>query len=86
MEYEKKITQFFHRQGYPGIDVKFNATRLQDFNSDACGHFCIMFACQRALGKSMGTIVERLKRITRDAIVNLLVDTTLDLEIFSELF
>lgn len=86
VEYDKKITQFFHRQGYPGIDVKFNATRLQDFNSDACGHFCIMFACQRALGRSMGTIVERLKRITRDAIVKLLVDTTLDLEIFSELF
>ena len=82
VKYDKKITQFFHHQGYPETDVKFNAALLQDLDTDACGHYCILFGRQRALGRSMSTIVELLSKLTRDSIVKYLVSTELDLDAF----
>ena len=82
VKYDKKITRFFHDQGYPETGVKFNATLLQDLDTDACGHYCILFGRQRALGKSMSSIVELFSRLTRDTIVKYLVNTGFDLDRF----
>ena len=79
VKYDGKIAQFFYAQGCTEkTDVKYNATHLQNLDTDVCGHYCILFSRLRAIGKDMTTIVEWLCQLNRDSIVKRIVNTGFD--------
>ena len=57
--------------------VVYNNAQLQSPESDACGHYCIMFAYHRCRGESFKAIVEKLNALTRDNVVKFIVTTLL---------
>lgn len=51
---EYGIEQFLFSNGSKYV---YNSRRLQDYDSDTCGHFVLYYTYQRCLGKSIESIV-----------------------------
>ena len=51
--------------------------RLQEIDSDACVHYCILFGVARSGGETFQNIVKELSTLTRDTLVKFIVKTIL---------
>ena len=58
--------------------VKYNCKQLQSIDSDACGHYCIVYAVWRAQGYSLYDIMERFDKLNnRDNFVKFMITNIL---------
>lgn len=57
--------------------VVYNNVQLQSIDTDACGHYCIVFAAHRCGGESFLEIIGKLNALTRDNIVKFIVTSLL---------
>ena len=72
--YGKEILSFIAIQG---IRVVYNNVRLQTLESDACGHYCLLYTFHRCRGELFQTILEKLNGLKRDNIVKFIVTNLL---------
>ena len=70
------MTTFLHDTS-GAREILFNDVRLQEFDSDACGHYCILFGVARSGGDTFQNIVKELSTLTRDNLVKFIVKTIL---------
>ena len=76
------VVPFLHAQGWPSeeCDATYNDEQIQSIDSDACGHYCILFGHFRARGVAYADILRHLNDIhsfSRDTIVKLIVNLVL---------
>ena len=58
--------------------ITYNTQRLQSFESDACGPYCLYYAYYRAQGVPMNTIIEKIvDGMTRDDFIKFIVGNVL---------
>ena len=70
------VPEFIKRQRTKS--VIYNCQQVQSIDSDACGHYCIMYAIWRAQGYSLQSIMTRFRQINdRDSIVKYMVTNLL---------
>ena len=74
--YDVRMTTFLHDTS-GAREILFNDVRLQEFDSDACGHYCILFGVARSGGDTFQNIVKELSTLTRDNLVKFIVKTIL---------
>ena len=74
--YDVRMTTFLHDTS-GAREILFNDVRLQEFDSDACGHYCILFGVARSGGDTFQNIVKELSTFTRDNLVKFIVKTIL---------
>ena len=75
------VVPFLRAQGWPEkFDATYNDEQIQSIDSDACGHYCILFGHFRARGVAYADILRHLNDIhsfSRDTIVKLIVNLVL---------
>ena len=69
--YDVRMTTFLHYTSR-AREILYNDVRLQEIDSDACGHYCILFGVARSGGDTFQNIVKELSTFTRDNLVELL--------------
>ena len=74
--YDVRMTTFLHDTS-GAREILFNDVRLQEFDSDACEHYCILFGVARSGGDTFQNIVKELSTLTRDNLVKFIVKTIL---------
>ena len=74
--YDVRMTTFLHDTS-GAREILFNDVRLQEIDSDACGHYCILFGVARSGGDTFQNIVKELSTLTRDNLVKFIVKTIL---------
>ena len=72
--YDVRMTTFLHDTS-GAREILFNDVRLQEIDSDACGHHCILFGVARSGGDTFQNIVKELSTLTRDNLVKFIVKT-----------
>ena len=66
------VPDFIERQ--ETNSVIYNCQQLQSIDSDACGHYCIMYAIWRAQGYSLQDTMTRFNQLNdRDSIVKFMI-------------
>ena len=68
--YGEEILAFIAMQG---VCVEYNDVRLQSLQSDACGHYCILYSYHRCRGELFHSVLEKFNVLTRDNIVKFIV-------------
>ena len=58
-------------------DVMYNSVPLQTIDSDACGHYYIVYGVSRSRGNAFDKIVNELSTLTRDNMIKFIVNTLL---------
>ena len=76
LAYDERLTRFLHYTS-GAHEILFNDVRLQQIDSDACGHYCILFGVARSGGDTFQNIVKELSSLTRDNLVKFIVKTVL---------
>ena len=76
LAYDERLTRFLHYTS-GAHEILFNDVRLQEIDSDACGHYCILFGVARSGGDTFQNIVKELSSLTRDNLVKFIVKTVL---------
>ena len=74
--YDVRMTTFLHDTSR-AREILFNDVRLQEIDSDVCGHYCILFGVARSGGDTFQNIVKELSTFTRDNLVKFIVKTIL---------
>ena len=74
--YDFRMTTFLHYTSR-AREILYNDVRLQEIDSDACGHYCILFGVARSGGDTFQNIVKELSTLTRDNLVKFIVKTIL---------
>ena len=74
--YDVQMTTFLHYTSR-AREILYNDVRLQEIDSDACGHYCILFGVARSGGDTFQNIVKELSTFTRDNLVKFIVKTIL---------
>ena len=74
--YDVRMTTFLHDTS-GAREILFNDVRLQEVDSDACGHYCVLFGVARSGGDTFQNIVKELSTLTRDNLVKFIVKTIL---------
>ena len=74
--YDERMTTFLHHTAR-AREVLFNDVPLQDVDSDACGHYCILFGVARSGGDTFHNIVKEMSTLTRDNLIKFIVKTIL---------
>ena len=72
--YDPRLVTFLHRTS-GAREVVYNNEPLQAIESDACGHYCIVFGVARSRGDTFRNIVGELSALTRDKIIKFIVNT-----------
>jgi len=70
-DYHDDVMQFIQRQNVN--DVFYTNEQLQSIDSDACGHYCILFGLFRAIGESLQELIMKMKMMDRDEFVKFIV-------------
>jgi len=60
-----------------GGDVTYSIEPLQAIETDACGHYCIVYGVARSLGVSFNSFVNEISSLTRDNLIKFIVTTLL---------
>ena len=76
LAYDERMMRFLHHTS-GAHEILFNDVRLQQIDSDACGHYCILFGVARSGGDTFQKIVKELSSLTRDNLVKFIVKTVL---------
>ena len=74
--YDVRMTTFLHDTS-GAREILFNDVRLQEIDSDACGHYCIHFGVAQSGDDTFQNIVKELSTLTRDDLVKFIVETIL---------
>ena len=74
--YDVRMTTFLHYTSR-AREILYNDVRLQEIDSDVCGHYCILFGVARSGGDTFQNIVKELSTLTRDNLVKFIVKTIL---------
>ena len=72
--YDPRLVTFLHRTS-GAREVVYNNEPLQAIESDACGHYCIVFGVARSRGDTFRNIVGEMSALTRDKIIKFIVNT-----------
>lgn len=73
--YDARVMAFLNSTA--AEDVMYNSVPLQAIDSDACGHYCIVYGVSRSRGNAFDKIVNELSTLTRDNMVKFIVNTLL---------
>ena len=76
LAYDERMMRFLHHTS-GAHEILFSDVRLQEIDSDACGHYCILFGVARSGGDTFQNIVKELSTLTRDNLVKFIVKTVL---------
>ena len=74
--YDARLVAFLH-DATGAHEVVYNNEPLQAIESDACGHYCILFGVARSRGDTFRSIVAGMSALTRDNIIKFVVNTVL---------
>ena len=74
--YDRRLVTFLH-QTSRAREVVYNNEPLQALESDACGHYCVLFGVARSRGDTFRSIVGEMNALTRDNIIKFVVNTLL---------
>ena len=74
--YDVRMTTFLYDTS-GAREISFHDVRLQEIDSDVCGHYCILFGVARSGGDTFQNIVKELSTLTRDNLVKFIVKTIL---------
>ena len=74
--YDGRLVTFLHRTSL-AHEVVYNNEPLQAMESDACGHYCILFCIARSRGETFRSIVGEMSALTRDNVIKFIVNTLL---------
>ena len=58
-------------------EVTYNNVQLQALDSDACGHYCVLYGVARSRGDTFHDVVGEMKALTRDNTIKFIVNTLL---------
>ena len=73
--YDARVMKFLNSTATE--DVMYNSVPLQAIDSDACGHYCIVYGVGRSRGDTFDKIVNELSTLTRDNMIKFIVNTLL---------
>ena len=73
--YDARIVTFLANLAITTNDVLYNSVQLQSIESDACGHYCVLYGVARSRGDTFRGIVAEMKAMTRDNIIKYIVNT-----------
>ena len=73
--YDARVMKFLNSTA--AEDVMYNSVPLQAIDSDACGHYCIVYGVGRSRGDTFDKIVNELSTLTRDNMIKFIVNTLL---------
>ena len=71
-----RLTTFLS-EASEGGDVIYSIEPLQAIETDACGHYCIVYGVARSLGVSFNSFVNEISSLTRDNLIKFIVTTLL---------
>ena len=74
--YDQRLTTFLHH-ATKASEVVYNNVPLQSIDSDACGHYCVVFGVARSRGESFRRILDELTALNRDNLMKFIVNTLL---------
>lgn len=74
--YDKRLTTFLLQTSGAG-EVICNTEPLQALESDACGHYCVLFGVTRSRGDTFRSFVNEITALTRDNLIKFIVNTLL---------
>ena len=75
--YDARVVTFLTNLATTTDDVLYNNVQLQSIESDACGHYCVLYGVARSRGDTFRGIVAEMKAMTRDNIIKYIVNTLL---------
>ena len=67
------VMERFILEQNPGT-VSFNQEQFQSFDSDACGHYCVLVGYMRSAGEKMEAVTSNLRRLDRDSFLKYIVN------------
>lgn len=70
-DYDDAVMKFIQKQNIK--DVFYTNRQLQSIDSDACGHYCILFALFRSKGESLQESITKMQVMNRDEFVKYIV-------------
>jgi hypothetical protein len=56
-------------------DVTYSIEPLQAIETDACGHYCIVYGVARSLGVPFNSFIIEMSSLTRDNLIKFVVST-----------
>ena len=65
----------FLTEASEGRDVIYNIEPLQAIETDACGHYCIVYGVARSLGVPFNSFINEMSSLTRDNLIKFVVST-----------
>ena len=74
--YDRLLTTFLHH-ATDACEVVYNNVPLQSIDSDACGHYCVLFGVARSRGQSFRSILDEMTALNRDNLMKFIVNTLL---------
>ena len=74
--YDRLLTTFLHH-ATNACEVVYNNVPLQSIDSDACGHYCVLFGVARSRGQSFRSILDEMTALNRDNLMKFIVNTLL---------
>ena len=75
--YVELMVRFLDDNSMMTREVTYNNVQLQALDSDACGHYCILYGVARSLGDTFHDVVSEMKTLTRDNTIKFIVNTLL---------
>ena len=75
--YDARIVIFLANLATTSNDALHNIVQLQSIESDACGHYCVLYGVARSRGDTFRGIVAEMKAMKRDNIIKYIVNTFL---------
>ena len=75
--YDQALLAFLHSLTTQRCDVTYNNVPLQAFDSDACGHYCVLYGAARSRGDTFWRVVSDMCTLTRDTFIKFIVNTLL---------
>ena len=73
---DARLTTFLS-EASGGRDVTYSIEPLQAIETDACGHYCIVYGMVRSLGVPFNSFVNEISSLTRDNLIKFIVTTLL---------
>ena len=73
--YDARVVTFLANLATTTDDVLYNNVQLQSIESDACGHYCVLYGVERSRGGTFRGIVAEMEAMTRDNIIKYIVNT-----------
>ena len=73
--YDARVVTFLDNLAPTTRDVVYSNVQLQAIESDACGHYCILYGVARSRGDTFRDVLTEMEALTRDNTIKFIVNT-----------